>query len=333
MTDYYQLFGVEQPAAEEPGAKEPEAAEPAAAGVNGPEIAEPAESPAEETAGEINEQMTQAEAEQTDTEYAGAPPSDNQDQKIKPIQSKEERARNAARRREQEKQQLREELRREWEAEKAAEDQSKEDGIIAGLGIINPYTGAKIEGRADFDAYQQQMEEERKSRLDKELRKSGMSRETFDELVSVSPVLRQAVGEVAAVKDQLQREKARVSGQQRLSGELEEIAKLDPSIKSLDDLRDKPYISQITEMIRNGYRLSDAFRLATEQERMQAALAKTKQAAINAAAGKEHHQPAATQAGAALVSVPEDVVRYYKLLNPNATAEEIKRHYNANLKR
>ena len=73
--------------------------------------------------------LTQAEAEQTDTEQVGAPPSDNQDQKTKPIQSKEERARNAARRREQEKQQLREELRREWEAEKAAEDQTQKQGV------------------------------------------------------------------------------------------------------------------------------------------------------------------------------------------------------------
>lgn len=330
MTDYYQLFGVEQPTAEEPGAKEPEVAEPAEAGVNGPEIAEPADSPTEETAGEINEQMDQAasgvEENSQDAELL------DEDKQTK-TQSKEERARNAARRREREKQQLREDLRREWEAEKAAEEQATEDSIIAGLGIINPYTGAKITNRADFEAYQQQMAEERKSQLDKELRKSGMSRETLDELVSTSPVLRQAVSAVEDVKEQLQREKASVRGQQQLSGELAEIAKLDPSIKTLEDLRGKPYISQMTEMIRKGYRLSDAYRLATENERLQAALAKTKQAAINATAGKDHHQPTTAQAGAALVSVPEDVARYYKLLNPGATAEEIKKHYNANLKR
>ena len=159
MTDYYQLFGVEQPTAEEPGAKEPEVAEPAEAGVNGPEIAEPADSPTEETAGEINEQMDQAasgvEENSQDAELL------DEDKQTK-TQSKEERARNAARRREREKQQLREDWRREWEAEKAAEEQATEDSIIAGLGIINPYTGAKITNRADFDAYQQQMAEERK---------------------------------------------------------------------------------------------------------------------------------------------------------------------------
>lgn len=340
MTDYYQLFGVEQPAAGEPGAKEPEVAAPAG-GENEPEIAEPVteepiggDLPTEKflANGEIEEETDQAE-DNVEADGTGQDIKLPDEDKQAKTQSKEERARNAARRREREKQQLRENLRREWEAEKEAESKATEDSIIAGLGIINSFTGQRIVSRADFDAYQQQMADERKSKLDKELRKSGMSRETLDELVSASPVLQQAVSEVEAVKNQLQREKATVRSQQQLSDELSKITKLDPTIKTLDDLRNKPYISQMTEMIRKGYQLSDAYRLATEDLRQQQAIANIKQAAINSIGSKEHHQPVAVPAGQALVSVPQDVARYYKIFNPGATPEEIKKHYNANLKR
>lgn len=327
MADYYELFGIEKPA----GANEPEIAAPAEspAGANEPEVAEPASEGTlldDVPATEITEKETQAE-NSAEADGASATPEDHK------TQSKEERARNAARRREREKQQLREDLRREWEAEKAAETKATEDSIIAGLGMSNPYTGEVIATREDFEQYQRQVAEERDAKLDRELRKSGLQRDTLNELVASSPKLRQAVSAVEEVKAELQQEKAKVSSQQRLSSELEKISQLDPAIKTLDDLREKPYISQMTEMIRKGYSLSDAYRLSTENERLQAALAKTKQSTINNIGGKEHHQPTTAQAGQTLVSVPREIARYYQMFNPGATPEEIKKHYNANLKR
>ena len=113
MTDYYQLFGVEQPAAGEPGAKEPEVAAPAG-GENEPEIAEPVteepiggDLPTEKflANGEIEEETDQAE-DNVEADETGQDIKLPDEDKQAKTQSKEERARNAARRREREKQQL-----------------------------------------------------------------------------------------------------------------------------------------------------------------------------------------------------------------------------------
>lgn len=214
-------------------------------------------------------------------------------------------------------------------AVKKAQDDAKAeadkyiDGVIASIGMVNPYTKQPITNRAEYDAYKQQFDIDKKSRV---LKGSGMSEEEFKQFVSDLPEVKAARKEKEAAEAEaraVKEEKAKAM----IDEQIAEIGKLNSDIKSIADLKKAPNYQRFYELVKKGNTLVDAYKLANMEDIMASGLTATKQAAINAVSGKKHLDRTTTR-GAGAVTVPKDIADAYRAFNPDATDAEIQAHYN-----
>lgn len=117
----------------------------------------------------------------------------------------------------------------------------------------------------------------------------------------------------------------------RIDGQMREIEKLTPSLRRVEDLRRLPEYPRLCALVEKGYELSDAYKVACFGELTQRAAGAIRQAAMNRISGK-NHMTQTWGRGAGGVTVPYDIREQYRLLNPEATEEEIQRHYNRCMK-
>lgn len=208
-------------------------------------------------------------------------------------------------------------------AKQQVEDAQKAvDAVFARSGMKNPYTGQPITTKAEYDAYRERFEQERRDQL---LRQSGMSQEEFQRFVQDLPEVRRA-REAQEAAERTIREAREAAARVKLEEQLREIGAMDPSIKSVADLAKMPTYPRFYELVQRGNTFTDAFRLANFDALAQRSAAGARQAAVNSARSKEHLSETRTR-GTGAVSVPAEVREQYKLLTPDATEEEIQKHY------
>ncbi len=208
-----------------------------------------------------------------------------------------------------------------------AEEAKRADELIAGLGFTHPETGARVTNRAEYEAMQNAVRLQR----DRELaRRAGMSDAEWAAHVEASPVVQAAKEQQrrAAAEQQAARvEKLR--GQ--LREEMAEITRLDPNLKTMEDLRADGKWSEMESRLGRGYGLLDAYRLAHMDDIAERRAAAARQSAMNSAAQKQHMQTTEQQ-GNGGVTIPATVRNMYRALNPKASDAEIERHYAKYLK-
>lgn len=212
-------------------------------------------------------------------------------------------------------------------AKAQADAQRTIDEAFARSGLKNPYTGAPITTKAEYDAYRAQFENERREKI---LKQTGMSGEEFQQFVQGLPEVQKA-REAQEAAEKAVREAREAAARVKIDEQIREISQLDPSIKSLEDLPKMPNYARFYELVKVGNTLTDAFRLANFEALTQSAAAGARQAAVNAARSKEHLEQTRTR-GRGGVSVPAEVKEQYRFFNPGATDEEIQQHYQKNHK-
>lgn len=202
--------------------------------------------------------------------------------------------------------------RRKAETQKNAEM----DALIAGLGLKDT-NGAAITTKAQYDAY-------RKSRDDAEkaenARRLGTTAEELDRIIEASPQMKKA--------KEREEQYAKAETERRLSEELSEIAGIDPTVKSFDDLAGQENFGEVLAKVQRGYSLVDAYKLANMDKLASSKAAAAKQKAMNSAASKAHMQPLGNNAGKAPIPVPKETLEYYHRFCPNMSDEDITKHYN-----
>lgn len=303
--DYNELFGI--------GEEEQEPAEPAAA-----------EAAAEEQPAESAEQ-TEEPAENGGAEGADAEDTGDAGTAETSTQSPEDNARFAAARRKAEAE--RDAAIERAKADAKAETDKAVAGILKTMGLKDPYSGEPIDTREKFDEYAKRHAEERRAQL---LRRSGMSETEFGEFVSGLPEVK-AANEARQQAEEAEEQARRAQAKARVDEQLREIEKLDPSVKSLKDLAGHPNYEAVYEKVKQGYTLSDAFKLANWDSLQRSAQAAAQQAARNA--GSKAHMASHSSRGAGAVTVPPDIMAEYRQLNPGMTDAEITAHYNKYLKK
>lgn len=202
-------------------------------------------------------------------------------------------------------------------AEARQQAQRSLDEAIAAMGQTNPYTGKAVTTKAEWDAWKAQEAQEKRKEV---AESAGMSENEFDNFVQNLPSVRdyrQAAEEARQQKQKMM-----------LDEQITEIGKLDPSIKTVEDLVKRPEYRQIYAKLQNNRDLSvvEAFKLVNYETLTQNAAAASRQAALNAAASKDHMAPTQTR-GSGAITVPADVKEMYRLYNPEATDAEIQAHY------
>lgn len=301
--DYGALFGIDATGAEEQDVADP-AADTAAQGENEQDVADPAEQ---------NTGSTPADGNATGG-------NDSSEEEGEARQNAEQNAKFAAARRKAE-------AERDAAVEKAkAEAQAEAARVIndafKNSGLVNPYTKQPITSKEEYDAYRQRYEAERKKAM---MRKSGMSDADFDAFVQNLPEVREA-REAKEQAEQAKREAQQAAAKVKVDEQLKEIGALDPSIRSMEDLAKMPTYAKFYELVKKGNTLTDAFKLANYDALTKGAAAGARQAALNAAQGKQHMGQTQTR-GAGAVSVPAEVMEQYRAFNPDATEAEIRAHY------
>lgn len=258
---------------------------------------ETADPPAEETTAEVGETV---EAE----EDAGEKESEVAEQTVE--QTREERAQHAAARR---------------KAEEDARVAKGVDDAIAALGLVNPYTGKAVLNKADFEEYGKAQGREKEEAF---LDKTGVTKEELQQYVDGLPEIQKA--------KQIQADMERRESQMALDAALTEIGKLDPSVKTLEDLQKQENYQEIYGYVaNNGLPLVKAYKLANADKLSRNASSAAKQAALNNL-GKSHLTTTASR-GEGTIDVPADVMDMYRAINPKATDKEIREHYNKHHKK
>lgn len=301
--DYGALFGIDATGAEEQDVADP-AADTTAQGENEQDVAAPAEQ----------------NTENTPADGAAEGGNDSSEEEGETGQNAEQNAKFAAARRKAE-------AERDAAVEKAkAEAQAEAARVIneafKNSGLVNPYTKQPITSKEEYDAYRQRYEAERKKAM---MRKSGMSDADFDAFVQNLPEVREA-REAKEQAEQAKREAQQAAAKVKVDEQLKEIGALDPSIRSMEDLAKMPTYAKFYELVKKGNTLTDAFKLANYDALTKGAAAGARQAALNAAQGKQHMGQTQTR-GAGAVSVPAEVMEQYRAFNPDATEAEIRAHY------
>lgn len=304
--DYNEIFGLDESDIED-GAEGSE-------GVKGQEVAEPEE--------EIQDMDDADNSEDVDEgSEDGADNFDDDDT----AQSSEENKKYAAARRKAEKE-------RDIAVKKAREDARAEaqadadkyiDDAIKAMNLKNPYTGKLIETKVELEEYKKSAADSRKDAF---LKRSGMSEEEYRSFVENLPEVAQARLE----REKL--EKARIDADRnraaaKLAEEIKQISKLDPAIKSVEDITKSENYPEIYERVKRGYTLYDAYLSVNHAKMSDRSAASARQKALNDMSSKEH-LTASSQRGKGAVSVPKDVADAYREFNPKATDAEIIKHYN-----
>lgn len=282
----------------------------------------PAEQQPEAEPAEEQPQQEVAPDEEDASEPAAEPEGE-----AKPEQSVEERRANAARRREKER---KEAVDRAVAAEREKAEAEKRDAIDA------VYRKLGYEGEADYQRKQAEAAAELRQRA---LRRMGLSEEEGDVLFpNQNPAAEPEPQQPPAVAE----DEPFQGDYGSLERQLAEISKLDPSIKTLEDLRAKPWCEDMAKALNarqfgtDEGRLLRAYKVYAQEDIINARLADARKAgrqeALNQQAGKEHLAPARDRTGAGLPEVPKETLAAYKQLMPGLTYEQYQKEFAKTLK-
>lgn len=323
----YEALGLEIPAPDT-GANVQEPADPVQTqdtntspidGANGQEVAEPA------AGDDITVPGTQSEPEPDEMNPEGDSGADGNHQS----QTPEERRANAARRRQQEQQQA-------VDAAVAAarqEEQAKAAAAIKDLfektGMKNTITGAPITSMEELQAWQQDM---RKAQLEKDLKAGKITPEVLNQMIEDHPMVQKA-NEIRQQQETAQNQQAQAEARARIDGEIAEIGKMDPTIKSVQNLLDMPKAKEFYAYVQKGYSFLDAYKLTHFEEITQRNAEAARQQAQAAARGKEHLTVTGNSRNTGAATVPAAEMQLYRMLNPGVSEADIQKHFNNYQKR
>lgn len=206
-------------------------------------------------------------------------------------------------------------------AAQAAADKAVDDAF-KNSGLVNPYTKQPITSKEEYEAYRQRFEEDRKANI---LKKSGLSEEELKQFIESQPDVKAAKEAQAKAEEEANRAREQ-QARQRVEAQIKEIAGLDPSIKSINDLTKMESYPKFYEMVKAGYSLSDAFKLVNFDRLTKHAADGARQAARNSVKSKQHLGRTAGR-GKGSVSVPESVKETYRMMMPDITDAEIHKHF------
>ena len=218
--------------------------------------------------------------------------------------------------------------------ERAAQEaaQARVDEVYRTMfaGQTNPYTGQPIQSEADYRAWQA---EKQRRDSEEQLRAAGIDPATLQGAVDrqMQP-LRQEL-ELARMETMRERaRRAQESAQATIREQLELIARLDPTVKSMEDIAAMPTAEAFRGYVAKGLGLEEAFYMANRKAIEERKLTAARAAGVSAAASKGHLAPIGGGGQGETVEVPAEEKALYREMMPEATDAEILAAYKQYLK-
>lgn len=323
--------------------QQPEVADPAGQGEKAPAVTEPAGAE-KATENRQPQQGAQQAAGETDPSTASQSPSpahkgglvDGESEESENGQteagketasgmSKAERARQAKLRREREqneavKNAVEAALRSEREKH-AAELKT----VFQRAGMTDRYHDNKpITTMEEFNAWDQAGQA---AGLSRRLQEGKLTAEDFQKAVDSSPAMQEAKAAVEQIRER-EREAQRKEYEQTVSQELEEIRKLDPSVKDLQDILNRDTGAEFSRLVtENNLTFLQAFRLANADSLAKAQAMAAAEGSARNSAGKNHLRSVVGPAAGLTADVPPQTMRLYRDMFPDWTPEQIRQDY------
>ena len=210
-----------------------------------------------------------------------------------------------------------------------ADAQKRADAEVARrcAGKTNPLTGKPITTQKE---YWEAIDAQNQMRRDAAFKQAvkGLSPQdaaALEQVLKNDPEkqrMQRQIDEMKAVQD-------RDLAMQALNADVAEIGKLDPSIKSIDDVLKLPNVNAMIDKVRRGYSLVDAYRLLNYDSSMKASQNAGKQAARNEVRGKTHlaaHGGGSNGNGGK--TIPASMLPSLKEQFPGKSIEELTKLYN-----
>ena len=235
------------------------------------------------------------------------------------VQDAEINRRNAAARRRAENERRMADL--QAEADRRVKEAERNAVIAATGGKVSPYTGKLIESVEELNAYNAAFDAENSRR---KLQQSGIDPKDLDALISQHPTVQKAQAAVQSAEQA--NAAARQQMRQRLiEQDVAEIGKIDPSIKTLDDLLESPIGAETDRLVKQrGLSYLEAFKLANFDRVSTARVAAIEKASAEKSGGKAHMTSTAQKAPDT-VSVPSETMQMYR--NAGFTEKEAREKY------
>lgn len=215
-------------------------------------------------------------------------------------------------------------------AQEAAQARVDEAYRTMFAGQTNPYTGQPIRSEAEYRAWQA---EKQRRDSEEQLRAAGIDPAAIQGAVDrqVQP-LRQEL-EMARMETMRERaRRAQDAAQVTIRQQLDLIARLDPSVKSMEDIAAMPTAEAFRGYVAKGLGLEEAFYMANRKAIEERKLTAARAAGVSAAASKGHLAPVGGGGQAETVEVPAEQRALYRELMPEATDAEILAAYKQYLK-
>ena len=264
---------------------------------------------ADEEVADVEEQETVEPAEEETTETPDPETGEESGDSEPQEQSAEENARYAAIRRRAE-----EEAKRKIDAIEARRSQR-----VAAMcnGITHPITGQPI---TNVDEYFDALEIQQRQAQEQELKEKGVDPNLINRMVASNPTVLQA----QAFMQQMQQNEA----MSQVLKDVEEIGKLDPNVKSVEDLANAPYKNELVKYCQeHNTTLTDAYKILQFNNLLTTNNDAARQQAINQMRGKSHlaSQPTGIATDDDDVEVPADIMASQKA--DGKTEKQIRESY------
>lgn len=195
-------------------------------------------------------------------------------------------------------------------------------------GYKNPKTGATITSMKDYFAALDAQNEIARQR--------DIERVTANQTAEQAQAIRRLIendpekAKLKADMEQMRQDAAQQRAQEAFNADFAALQKLDPSIKTVQDLSNQPCFAQVVALVQNnGLDLVTAYKAANYQNAAQNSAAAGKQAAINAARGKNHlapHDGASTPGNRKVMS--DSMLRMAREAFPDKSDAELEKLYN-----
>jgi len=142
--------------------------------------------------------------------------------------------------------------------------------------------------------------------------------------------LRRIVREELQAVQQPVRQENQISPEDRaqIDRQLAEIRQEDPEMRDLNAILQSDAGPKFRELVEKGLDFKDAYELAAKDR-----LASIRANRAGAKGTGKDHLTATNQRGTGALDVPREELAWYKEINPDASDDEIRKHYNANRKR
>lgn len=208
---------------------------------------------------------------------------------------------------------------------KAETEQKKVNAMFAEMfgKMTNPNTGRPIQ---TAEEYIEAMRYQQRVQAEAQMKQGGVDPSIIQQLIASDPTVREA-------HEIMERQKV-AEQDARIAREIADIAKVNPAIKTVDDLAKDASFPEVYERWEKSGRqesLFDIYRLVNFDTLTSQKSEAAKQAAINQAKGKQHltktngvEQPATEN-----VPIPDNVLDSWKQAYPNLSMQELTAKYNS----